>query len=109
MAYKRIVNMELTEILRRYFDSQSLSSISLQSGLSRNTIRKYINEFSRRGITSYDKEKIDSILPDIMPAVSGSVKNQIIPQGWVHIIPHLNYQNTAFILALKILLNRFVF
>ncbi len=63
--------MELTEILRRYFDSQSLSSISLQSGLSRNTIRKYINEFSRRGITSYDKEKIDSILPDIMPAVSG--------------------------------------
>ena len=71
MAYKRIVNMELTEILRRYFDSQSLSSISLQSGLSRNTIRKYINEFSRRGITSYDKEKIDSILPDIMPAVSG--------------------------------------
>ena len=71
MAYKRIVNMELTEILRRYFDSQSLSSISLQSGLSRNTIRKYVKEITSRGISSYDKEKIDSILPDIMPAISG--------------------------------------
>jgi hypothetical protein len=71
MAYKRIVNMEITEIIRRYFDSQSLSSISVQSGLSRNTIRKYINEIIRRGITSYDKERIESILPEIIPRISG--------------------------------------
>jgi transposase len=63
--------MEITEIIRRYFDSQNLSSISVQSGLSRNTIRKYIKEIIRRGITSYDKERIESILPEIMPRISG--------------------------------------
>jgi transposase len=71
VAYKRIVNMEITEIIRRYFDLQSLSSISVQSGLSRSTIRKYLKEIIKRGITSFDKEKIDSILPEIMPRITG--------------------------------------
>ena len=63
--------MEISEVLRRYFDSQSISSISIQSGLARKTIRKYVKEVLRRGIKCYDKEKIESILPEIIPTISG--------------------------------------
>ena len=71
MAYQRIVNMEIVEVIRRYFDSQSISQISKLSGIDRKTIRKYIKEVTDLGITSYDKEKILSILPDIIPKLSG--------------------------------------
>ena len=71
MAYKRIVNMEIIDVIRRYFDSQKIRHISRQSGMDRKTIRKYINELTKRGITSFDKEKIESILPEIIPSISG--------------------------------------
>jgi transposase len=71
VAYKRITYMEITEIMRRYFDCQAIRSISRQSGMDRKTMRKYINEILKRGITSYDKEKIESILPEIIPAITG--------------------------------------
>jgi len=71
MAFKRIISMEILEILRRYFDSQNISHISKLSGIDRKTIRKYIKEIVKRGITSYDKEKILSILPEIIPKISG--------------------------------------
>ena len=63
--------MEILEVIRRYFDSQNISQISKLSGLDRKTIRKYINEVTALGITGYDKEKILSILPDIIPKLSG--------------------------------------
>ncbi len=71
MAYQRIVNMEIVEVIRRYFDSQSISQISKLSGIDRKTIRKYIKEVTALGITGYDKEKILSVLPDIIPKLSG--------------------------------------
>jgi len=71
VAYKRIKNMKIIDIIRRYFDSQSISQIAKQSDMDRKTIRKYIKEINKRGITSFDKEKIEAILPDIMPAISG--------------------------------------
>ena len=63
--------MEILEIIRRYFDSQNISQISKLSGIDRKTIRKYIKEILKRGITSYDKEKILLILPEIIPKISG--------------------------------------
>ncbi len=71
MGYKRIINMEILDIIRRYFDSQSISQISSISGLDRKTVRKYIKEIHNRGITFYDKEKILLILPEIIPKISG--------------------------------------
>lgn len=71
MAYKRIINMEVLDIIRRYFDSQSISQISSVSGIDRKTVRKYIKEIHNRGITFYDKEKIIPILPEIIPRISG--------------------------------------
>lgn len=71
MAYQRIVNMEIVEVIRRYFDSQNISQISKLSGIDRKTIRKYIKAVTGLGITSYDKEKILSVLPDIIPKLSG--------------------------------------
>ena len=71
MAYQRIVNMEIVEVIRRYFDSQNISQISKLSGIDRKTIRKYIKEVIALGITGYDKEKILSVLPDIIPKLTG--------------------------------------
>ena len=71
MAYKRIISMEILEVIRRYFDFQNISQISQLSGIDRKTIRKYITEITARGITSFDKEKILSTLPEIVPKLSG--------------------------------------
>jgi transposase len=63
--------MEILEVIRRYFDSRNITQISNQSGIDRKTIRKYIKEIIDRGITGYDKERILSVLPDIIPVLSG--------------------------------------
>ncbi|MHB8579181.1 MAG: hypothetical protein ACYDA4_04885 [Ignavibacteriaceae bacterium] len=63
--------MEILDIIRRYFDSQTISQISSVSGIDRKTVRKYIKEIYNRGITFYDKEKILLILPEIIPRISG--------------------------------------
>jgi len=63
--------VKIIDIIRRYFDTQNISQIAAQSGLDRKTIRKYIKEITRRGITSFDQEKIESILPEIMPPITG--------------------------------------
>ena len=63
--------MEILEVIRRYFANQSISQISEATGLDRKTIRKYITEITSRGITSYDKEKILSILQEATPKLSG--------------------------------------
>ena len=75
--------MEIVEVIRRYFDSQSISQISKLSGIDRKTIRKYIKEVTALGITGYDKEKILSILPGIIPKLSGRpTKAQCILQDY---------------------------
>ena len=83
--------MEIVEVIRRYFDSQSISRISKLSGIDRKTIRKYIEEVTDLGITSYDKEKIISMLPDIIPKLSGRpTKAQSILQPYKEEIGKLN-------------------
>jgi flagellar basal body-associated protein FliL len=47
--------MEILDIIRRYFDSQTISQISKLSGIDRKTIRKYIKEILKQGI-GYDKK-----------------------------------------------------
>jgi transposase len=71
MAFKRLTIMELLEILRRYFDNQNISQISLATGYDRKTIRKYISEVTGRGITSFNKEQILPVLDGILPQLSG--------------------------------------
>jgi predicted transcriptional regulator len=65
MGYKRITTMEILEIARRYFNKETIKSISQQSGLDRKTVRKYIRELNKEGITAYDREKIISVAVDI--------------------------------------------
>ena len=63
--------MTIIDIIRRFFDSQNISQISEQSGLDRKTIRKYIKELEAQGIREFDKEKIEAVLPEIIPKITG--------------------------------------
>lgn len=63
--------MDILEITRRYFNKESIKSISKQTGFDRKTVRKYIKEVKEKGINNYDKEKIISVLPEISPHVTG--------------------------------------
>ena len=71
MGFKRLTIMELIEILRRYFDKQNISQISLSTGYDRKTIRKYILVVKQKGITSFNKEEILPVLEEILPQLSG--------------------------------------
>ena len=70
MGFKRLMIMEILEVMRRYFANQSISQISEATGFDRKTIRKYITEITSRGITTYDKEKILPILEEAIPKLS---------------------------------------
>ena len=40
----------------------------------------------------FEYEKLSRLYETVLSIITGiDVKNQIIPQGWVHIIPHPNY------------------
>lgn len=71
MGYKRINIMDILEISRRYFSGETINSISKQSGLDRKTIRKYLTTLKARGITSYDKEKLESIRQELLSKQNG--------------------------------------
>jgi len=74
MGYKRLVIMEILEVIRRYFDNQNISQISEITGFDRKTIRRYINFVVEQGIDSYDKEKILQVIDGIIPVLSGRPK-----------------------------------
>jgi len=78
MGYKRLVIMEILEVIRRYFDNQSISQISEVTGFDRKTIRRYVNHIREKGINSYDKEKIIQVIKEVIPSLSGRPK---ITQG----------------------------
>lgn len=48
MGYKRLVIMEILEVIRRYFDNQSISQISEVTGFDRKTIRRYVNHIREK-------------------------------------------------------------
>lgn len=50
MSYKKVGVMDLSEIIRRKRDGQTLSEISRVSGRDRKTIRKYICLMDQEGI-----------------------------------------------------------
>ncbi len=80
MSYKRILRLEILEVIRRYFDGQNISQISEATGFDRKTIRKYIKEITSRGITDYDKGKILSLLEESALRLSGrpTIKQAIL-------------------------------
>ncbi len=71
MGFKRLLIMEILEVMRRHFSNQSISQISEATGFDRKTIRKYIIEITSRGITSFDIEKLLPILEEATPKLSG--------------------------------------
>jgi len=76
MPYKRIVKVEILEIIRRYFDGQNISRISEATGFDRKTIRKYIREITSRGVNCYEREKILLFLEEAAPNLSGRPKSK---------------------------------
>jgi len=51
MAYKGITLMDIGDIIRRWHDGQSVSSISANLGYDRKTVRKYIRLAQEQGLT----------------------------------------------------------
>ena len=74
MAYKRIIRVEILEVMRRYFEKQNISQISEVTGLDRKTVRRYIESVKQRGIIEYDREKIVEIIEEVIPKISGRPK-----------------------------------
>ena len=54
MANKQIDMRKIKQIFKLYSEGVSKRQISLQLGLSRNTITKYIDFFKRYQLTSYE-------------------------------------------------------
>lgn len=70
MAFKRILMMDIREIVRRYKAGQTIRTISETLGYDRKTVRKYIRHLQEKGIslrddTPIDKEEIVVVLREI--------------------------------------------
>lgn len=59
MAYKRITLMDIGDIIRRWHDGQSVSSIAMVLGYDRKTVRKYIRLAQQQGFS------LDQPLPEM--------------------------------------------
>ena len=57
MGYKKLVIMEIREVIRRYFDNQSISRISEVTGYGRKTIRCYIKHVTGKGRSHHSLRK----------------------------------------------------
>lgn len=71
MPYKRIIQVEILEVIRRYFDGQNISQISEVTGFDRKTIRRYVEEVKMSGITDFDREKVITVISEAIPKISG--------------------------------------
>ncbi len=58
MANKQIDMRKIKQIFKHYTSGTSKRKISLQLGLSRNTVTKYIEFFKRYRLTSYEVEQM---------------------------------------------------
>ena len=58
MAYKRIITMDIWELVRRWHDQQNISHIAQSLDYDRKTTRKYIQLAQQKGIT------LDKPLPE---------------------------------------------
>ena len=62
MSYKKVVVMELSDIIRRIRDGQSISEISRVTGRDRKTIRKYISLINQEDIGEGEALPVDILL-----------------------------------------------
>ncbi|MEO8167534.1 MAG: IS21 family transposase [bacterium] len=70
MAFKRIQLMEIWEILRRWHDGQTISTIATCLGYDRKTVRAYIRLACDLGLTRETVlERKDAIFPQIQAAI----------------------------------------
>ena len=62
VSYKKVVTMELSEIVRRIKDGQSISEISRVTGRDRKTIRKYISLIKQENDLQSEELPLDKLL-----------------------------------------------
>jgi uncharacterized ParB-like nuclease family protein len=62
VSYKKVVVMELSDIIRRIRDGQSISEISRVTGRDRKTIRKYISLINQEDIGEGEALPVDILL-----------------------------------------------
>ena len=63
--------MDILEVARRYFNQESIRSISRQTGFDRKTIQKYIGEIEKRDISQYDKKSIVTVVTEATTPMTG--------------------------------------
>ncbi len=73
MAFRELHVIEVKEILRRWADGDSIKSVVRQSGVSRNTVRRYLRAAQRHGLRrgdvegALDDELIIAVVGDVHP------------------------------------------
>jgi transposase len=72
MAYKRIIFMDIYEIIRRWYDHQSISHIAIALNYDRKTVRKYIAIAKKLGLSFDQPLPAKDIIIDLL--------HQAIPQ-----------------------------
>ena len=72
MAFKRVQTVEIWDILRRWGDKQSISSIAVSVGCDRKTVRGYIAMARGVGITAEAivPERKEELLPRLQEAAA---------------------------------------
>ena len=83
MAFKRIMAMDIWEIVRRYNAGQTIKNISDALGYDRKTVRKYIRHLQEKGISLRDdrpveKEELSVVLRQIAAETDRPADKQVL-------------------------------
>ncbi|OGP66166.1 MAG: hypothetical protein A2169_14030 [Deltaproteobacteria bacterium RBG_13_47_9] len=72
MAFKRIQLMEIWEILRRWHDGQTISTIAASIGCDRKTVRTYLRLACNQGLT---RETVLERKEDFLPRIQAAIEH----------------------------------
>jgi len=67
MAFKEVSRVEVTEILRRWQAKVGIRSLARATGLSRNTVKKYVQAAERCGLTRDGPPPTEAQLSELVP------------------------------------------
>ena len=83
MAFKEVYRVEITEIIRRWQAEASLRGLSRVTGMSRTTLRKYLQAAIGVGVQRDGPPATEAQLMALLPLNRAGPRNAIIPSGEV--------------------------
>lgn len=91
MAFREVSMFEVKEVLRRWLAGEKIKAISRQTGISRNTVKAYLNEATGLGLRPSPEARVtDEVFSQLMAFIKTPTE-RLHGQSWDSCIQHHDF------------------